>query len=234
MHAIVSIHDVMPNTLGRVLLLLEKMQHLENRHITLLIVPGLDWTKEHLDTLHRLEEEQYTFAGHGWEHTTRHVSGFYHRFHSAFISRNAAEHLSLTRGEIKRLMEDCYQWFKDNSFTPPDMYVPPAWAMGSISNEDLTSAPFRYFENTSGFIDSESGRQLTLPLVGFEADNAIRSISLALWNGLNKILGSRKRPVRVSIHPYDTELLLQKALEKTLQNVTNAVDYHTLFNFKSE
>ena len=229
MQAIVSIHDVMPNTLGRVLMLLEKMQHLENRNITLLIVPGLDWTKEHLDTLQRLEEKQYTFAGHGWEHTTRHIRGFYHRLHSAFISRNAAEHLSLTTEEINRLMEDCFQWFKANSFTPPDMYVPPAWAMGSISNEDLNAAPFRYFENTSGLLDSKSGRQLTLPLVGFEADNAIRGISLNLWNGVNKLLGSGRRPVRVSVHPYDAELLLQKSLEKTLRSVTTAVDYHTLF-----
>lgn len=229
MQAIVSIHDVMPNTLGRVLMLLEKMQHLENQHITLLIVPGLDWKKEHLATLHRLEEAQYTFAGHGWEHTTRQISGFYHRLHSALISRNAAEHLSLSREEINRLMNNCYQWFRTNSFTLPDMYVPPAWAMGCISNEDLNSSPFRYFENTSGLFDSESGRQLTLPLVGFEADNAIRGLSLSLWNGVNKLLGSGRRPARISVHPYDTELLLNKSLEKTLRNITAAVDYHTLF-----
>lgn len=229
MQAIVSIHDVMPNTLGRVLMLLEKMQHLENRYITLLIVPGLEWSREHLDTLHRLEEEQYTFAGHGWKHKTNHISGFYHRLHSALISRNAAEHLSLSREEINRLMEDCYQWFKTNSFTPPDMYVPPAWAMGNISKEDLNSAPFRYFENTSGFMDSKSGKQLTLPLVGFEADNAIRRVSLAFWNGMNVILGSEKRPVRVSVHPYDAELMLQNSLGNTLKRVTRAIDYHALF-----
>ena len=79
--------------------------------------------------------------------------------------------------------------------------------MGNISKEDLNSAPFRYFENTSGFMDSKSGKQLTLPLVGFEADNAIRRASLAFWNGMNVILGSEKRPVRVSVHPYDAESL---------------------------
>ena len=229
MQALVSIHDVMPNTLSRVRDLLVHMAHLEKPNISLLVVPGLDWRAEQLAVLRNLQNEGYTLAGHGWEHTTRQVSGVYHKLHSALISRHAAEHLSLSTAEIRKLINDCYQWFQGHALKTPDMYVPPAWAMGSISKQDLSESPFQYFETTVGIYDSDSDKQVALPLIGFEADNAFRYCSLKLWNAFNKKIGTPAKPTRVSIHPYDGALLLRKSLFKTLGQVKSAVDYHSLF-----
>jgi predicted deacetylase len=229
MHALVSIHDVMPHSLPRVQELLAKMAHLETANITLLVVPGLAWDTAQLATLKQLEQHGYRLAGHGWLHDVRRISTFYHRLHSTCISRRAAEHLSLTPAEIDALIRDCYQWFADQDFVMPDMYVPPAWAMGAIPADTLQTVPFRYFETTSGFLDSETGKRVTLPLAGFEADTLWRQVSLRAWNGVNSLLGTPAKPLRVSVHPNDHHLLLADSLESTLASVSVAVPYASVF-----
>lgn len=225
MHAIVSIHDVMPHHLDRVQELLARMSHLEPRHITLLVVPGLDWTDARLDRLKTFADSGYRLAGHGWFHEARIIRTPYHYLHSLFISRRAAEHLSLDSNEIKALITHCYQWFADRKLPMPDLYVPPAWAMGNISKAELCTTPFRYFETTAGLLDSATGRQTRLPLTGFEADTRFRALFLTCWNGINHRLGSPQRPVRLSIHPDDLYLLLGKSLARYLERVTFAVPY---------
>lgn len=229
MHALVSIHDVMPHTLDRVWLLTGKLAHLQPADVTLLVVPGLDWSGPQLDDLHGLAARGYTFAGHGWHHTTREIRGLYHRVHSTLVSRRAAEHLALDESGIRRLINECYLWFTDHGFPAPDLYVPPAWAMGSIRHRLLQDAPFRYYENTAGLYDSDTGTQVNLPLAGFEADNLFRAASLCLWNRVNRALSSPARPLRLSIHPADPELLLGNALDEYLSAVTTAVHYRSVF-----
>lgn len=229
MHALVSIHDVMPDTLSRVRNLLEAMSHLPSNAVTLLVVPGLNWQPEQVQELKQLQASGYILAGHGWFHQTRDIKGLYHTLHSALISRQAAEHLSLSAQEIETLISDCHRWFLSHDLSAPDFYVPPAWAMGAISKNALAALPFRYFENTAGLFDSRTGRQINLPLAGFEADNLFRASSLTVWNALNKVSSSHKRPLRLSIHPYDPELRLKNALMRMLNTVTEAVDYRSVF-----
>lgn len=229
MYAIVSIHDVMPHTLPRVQELLAKMAHLEAANITLLVVPGLPWDAAQLATLKQLEQHGYRLAGHGWLHTVRRINTLYHRVHSTCISRRAAEHLSMSPAEIDTLIRDCYQWFADHGFALPDMYVPPAWAMGAASDAILKAAPFRYFETTSGLHDSETGKRVTLPLAGFEADTLWRQVSLRAWNSVNSLVGTQQKPLRVSVHPNDHHLLLAPSLESTLARISKAVPYASVF-----
>lgn len=229
MHAIVSIHDVMPHTLPRVQELLAKMAHLEAPNITLLVVPGLAWQDAQLAALKQLEQQGYRLAGHGWLHDVRRIRSLYHRLHSTLVSRRAAEHLSMSPSEIDNLIRDCYQWFIDHNFTRPDMYVPPAWAMGTVSDTALKASPFRYFETTAGLYDSATGKRVTLPLAGFEADTLWRKLSLRGWNGVNSLLGSPQKPLRVSVHPNDHHLLLAPSLENTLARIKKAVPYASVF-----
>lgn len=228
MHAVISIHDVMPHTLDRVGEILARMSHLAPSAITLLIVPGLGWSPAQLDTLKTFQESGYSMAGHGWFHRTRDILSLYHRLHSTLISRQAAEHLSLTETEIDTLIRDCYQWFDEHDLALPDLYVPPAWAMGNISAEALAQTPFRYFETTAGFYDSVSGRKRWLPLMGFEADTLFRAITLTFWNSVNYLLGTPKRPLRLSIHPNDHQLRLGQSLDRYLARVTKAVPYQSV------
>lgn len=228
--ALVSIHDVMPHTLDRVKGLLDDhLGHLPPERVVLLVVPGLPWQPAQLEALHLLAGKGFELAGHGWHHRTREIRGVYHRLHAAFISRQAAEHLCLAPGEIRALIDDCHRWFLQQGLPEPALYVPPAWAMGTIDEQALADAPFRYYETTRGYLDSASGRSLTLPLAGFEADNAFRAASLTCWNAANRWLATDRKPLRVSIHPYDADLRLREGLRHTLAAVTRAVDYRSLF-----
>ncbi len=228
-HAIVSIHDVMPHSIGNVRELLTKITHLSPESITLLVVPGLNWADSEIQALHEFQDAGYRLAGHGWHHRVRQVKTLYHNFHARLISRMAAEHLSLSTGEIVRIMEDCHAWFGANSLATPDLYVPPAWAMGKIPRSRLKAMPFRYYESTSGIYDSATDRKVRLPLLGFEADTYFRVISLKYWNAVNFAMGNQNRPVRLSIHPRDHKLMLRGSLDHYLSRVGTALSYRAVF-----
>ncbi len=219
----------MPHTFNRVQEIIERLNTQAQENLTLLVVPGCDWEEHQIVELRRLQQSGIILAGHGWQHQAKNISTIYHILHSALISRDAAEHLSLNSSEIFELIENCYQWFIDNNLARPNLYVPPAWVLGRISKKTLKQSSFRYFENTTGFIDSKTGKTIILPLVGFEADTRIRKISLLVSNELNRMLARSKRPLRISIHPNDYELKLAKNISSLLARVTLTRNYENIF-----
>ncbi|MDC0598295.1 polysaccharide deacetylase family protein [Gammaproteobacteria bacterium] len=226
MHALVSIHDVMPHTLDKVTMILQRLPETCRNRTLLLVVPGLNWSSGQVAQLKHWQEEGYILAGHGWLHRSRNISGLYHQLHSLLVSRKAAEHLALKEQEIADLLFDCHHWFTQNGLKAPNLYVPPAWAMGRISKALLKTTPFRFFENSMGLYDSETDQNITLPLVGFEADTLFRKYALLLWNKLNKKLSSINRPLRISLHPNDYSLHLSDAIDSYLAEVESVVNYY--------
>ncbi|EKF75231.1 hypothetical protein A11A3_04605 [Alcanivorax hongdengensis A-11-3] len=208
MPALVSIHDVMPETRDAVQAMLDTLS-LPAEQVILLVVPGRDWQRADLHWLQDLQRQGHPLAGHGWQHRCQPPATLYHRLHSRFLSRNVAEHLSFSAGGIARLIRDCHQWFVDQGLTPSALYVPPAWAMGAISKEALSGMPFRYFETLGGIYDAREDRFDALPLVGFEADTGWRALVLRLFNGWNLMRARRSgQPLRVGLHPHDFSLKL--------------------------
>ena len=228
-HAIVSIHDVMPATLPRVQEMLGLLHRLPPQHIALLIVPGVGWDTAQLAQLRDWQRAGYELAGHGWLHRARGVRGLYHRLHSKVISRDAAEHLALSSDEILQLMQRSYRWFAQHDLQAPQLYVPPAWAMGRVRRRQLAATPFRYFETTAGILDAHQRRFRWLPLAGFEADQPWRAPTLRLWNELNRSVSSAGRPLRVALHPQDLKLLLGQHLRHWLHNIERSHHYGELF-----
>ncbi|WP_196157424.1 polysaccharide deacetylase family protein [Reinekea sp. G2M2-21] len=218
--ALISIHDVMPYTLSRVQGILEGLLvEVPTDHVMLLVVPGLPWSEPQIGVLKSWQQQGFVIAGHGWQHRVRKTTTWFHRLHSALVSRQAAEHLSLSEDELVRLMTANYQWFIRHDFKAPHFYVPPAWAMGSISRQALRRLPFSGYETTTGWISNTTGRRRRLPLLGFEADTAVRAFCLWLWNRVNRRLARKNRPVRVAIHPFDDEFRLARQLVATLTQV---------------
>jgi predicted deacetylase len=217
--AIVSIHDVMPHTFSRVQRILKLLDAAGVPPPTLLVVPGKEWTPELLRSLRELSEKGCPLAGHGWIHKA--IPGprsLYHRGHALLISRDEAEHLSRPREELAGMIRRCHDWFGEVDLPTPDLYVPPAWALGGLSFQDLSALPFRWYEVLRGFVEAGSGRVRWLPLAGFEADTTFREISLRFWNGLNTTLARTwKRPLRISIHPGDLDLFLAKDVERMVR-----------------
>ena len=223
--ALVSIHDVMPETRTRVTAMLARLK-LPAQAVTLLVVPGKGWQADDLDWLRALQEAGHPLAGHGWSHRCQPPMTLYHRLHSALLSRDVAEHLSFSGDSIQRLVWDCYRWFIRNGLTPSPLYVPPAWALGALTPAQLAGLPFRYVETLSGVHDTQKRTFTRLPLAGFEADTAFRAWTLRFFNAIN-ISQSRRSgtPIRIGLHPDDFELRLAGEITPLIKAVTKAVAY---------
>ncbi len=215
-NALVSVHDVMPETLPAVRRTLDFLAELKLPPVPLLVVPGRDWSTAELDELRSLARSGHELVGHGWRHEAE-VRRFYHWLHSVAISRNVAEHLALTAGEISALLENCFDWFARHDLPAPTYYVAPAWAMGGIGTDDLAQAPFDFFETQWGFEVPGRNRFSIVPLVGFEADEQSRVVPLRLFNRLNLWLAERLGHLRVAIHPYDIDYPLRDDLAEILK-----------------
>ncbi|KAA6185784.1 DUF2334 domain-containing protein [Thiohalocapsa marina] len=226
---LVSIHDLMPATLPAVRRTIRLLEGLGSTPVTLLVVPGTGWSRDGIRYLRSLQDNGYRLAGHGWQHRVDAFGGLYHRLHGLLLSRRVAEHLALDEDAIIALMARCHAWFGDNGLTPPSLYVPPAWAMGRVSLARLAQdSPFRLYETFSGLQDAESGRLLRLPLLGYEADSALRVPVIRAWNALNRYLARRCGRLRIGLHPFDHELHLRADLIADLQRYRSLVDYDTL------
>lgn len=216
--AIVSVHDVMPSTLSRVKRILEVLKKAGVPPATLLVVPGRGWSDDGIEALREFASAGHPLAGHGWAHkATSKNRTLYHRLHALLISRNEAEHLSLPPDALADLVQRCHAWFPSVGLPTPDIYVPPAWALGSLEMKDLKGLPFRWYEVLRGYLDVRNDESRWLPLVGFEADTTFRQVSLRFWNHLNAAVArSGVGPLRISIHPDDLDLLLKNDIPKLL------------------
>lgn len=226
--ALVSIHDVMPETLTRTAGLLDWLEAAGVRPVTLLVVPGRGWTPAQIDTLRHWQGRGHRLAGHGWAHHVAERRGLYHRLHGALLSRNVAEHLALDGPAIAGLMARNAAWFDDHGLGRPSLYVPPAWALGPIGRARLAETPFEWVETLSGVTETATGRCRRLPLVGFEADTAVRALGAGVLNramaGCARHL-CRRRPLRVAIHPDDLALRLAGQMRRIVDGVGPARCY---------
>lgn len=215
----------MPSTLDNVVQILDRLESIPNEKITLLVVPGLDWKEHQLDQIRQWQESGIQLAGHGWVHTCRGINTWYHRFHSLFISRNVAEHLSLNSDEVAALVQRCHQWFDANGLPVSELYVPPAWALGKWQHNSWEKVPFSAIETLQGLFTSD-GQLKKLPLVGFEADTHFRALFLRTFNRLSLTSAAKRNlPVRISIHPNDFNLYLSSYLQELVDAPLHWVSY---------
>ena len=222
--AIVTLHDVAPNTLDDCRATLALLRARGAAPVTLLVVPGTGWTTDALGTLRGFLHDGCLLAGHGWTHQAPVPATTYHRVHSLVISRNEGEHLSRSQSELRALVRRCAQWFPDVGLEKPDFYVPPAWAMGKLTPADLAELPFRYYETLTGIRDADTGRFRLMPLVGYLADTRARALALTVINGFNHMATRvMRRPLRISIHPPDHRLHLGEALRGVLSRDWNCI-----------
>lgn len=227
--ALVSIHDVMPGTLSEVGQLVALCRDHQVSRLTLLVVPGQPWRSADLDQLRLWTLEGCELAGHGWTHGCVTVRGWRHRCHSVLLSRRVAEHLCLTSAQIAALMSACSRWFSDEGLPVPQLYVPPAWALGPLTAADMRSTPFRYIETLTSVIDTQGRTSRGLPLTGFEADTTLRKLALTTVNSLMRRLPcSTRRPLRIAIHPNDASLQLSDDLRYTLDLPLRSMSYSEL------
>ena len=214
-----SIHDVKPSSMDQVQRLVALCRVPAGFRITLLVVPGMEWRPAQVDRLRRWSREGLELAGHGWVHQGMPRS-LYHRLHGLVLSRDQAEHLSRPREELVELVQRGFSWFEDRDLPAPGLYVPPAWALGALTREDLARLPYRWYEVLQGFLD-RSGWLHRTPLVGYEADTGFRRRALRVTNGLaRRIAAVTRRPLRIGLHPPDLELLLAEDLRKELADPT--------------
>lgn len=210
---VVSIHDVMPETMVPVARTLAVLEAAGWERVTLLVVPGRSWSRRDLACLRDWDRAGHILAGHGWSHDITGYGGLWHRLHGLLISRRVAEHLALERDGILDLMRRCHGWFADQGLTPPRLYVPPAWALGAVPRAALADLPFDRVEVFAGEIACRSGRLTRQALVGFEADTAVRAPLIRAFNAANRLAAAALGlPLRVGIHPRDLDFRLGEEL----------------------
>lgn len=226
---LVSIHDVMPETLSLCHGLIASLRTTGVDAITLLIVPGKNWQSRDIDQLRQWQDEGLQLAGHGWTHRAATRSSLYHKLHGLLLSRMAAEHLSLDSDAIHQLIMDCHQWFQHHDLAAPTLYVPPAWALGPLQPQSLQELPFTRIEILGGVLDVRSHSVRRLPLTGYEADTVWRAMTLRCWNRFNEWRARRSgQPLRIGIHPYDGGLFLARQMQAQIRACTRYIDYDAL------
>jgi predicted deacetylase len=223
--SLVSVHDVMPATLDEVEAILTELETAGIAPVTLLVIPGADWQTDTLERLHALQARGYELAGHGWRHRVEHIRGLTHRLHAGLISRNVAEHLALDPQGIQDLIGRCHDWFLTHDLRAPRLYCPPAWAMGDLPRNRLSTLPFTQYELFAGVLSAQSARLRPIPLLGYEADTPTRAPVIRIWNRLNRWLARRTGWIRIGIHPFDLRLRLATDLRRDLRLYRRAVAY---------
>jgi predicted deacetylase len=233
--ALISVHDLMPGTMPAVRRTLQRLERRNLAPVTLLVVPGRGWNRAGFAELRQLQRDGYRLAGHGWLHHAERLGGLYHRLHSLFLSRRVAEHLALDELGIIALIQRCFAWFGDHGLDAPALYVPPAWAIGKVPVERLRdSCPFQLYEVFDGVVDAGKGQTRSLPLLGYEADNALRSAVLRAWNQWQRLRARRSgEPLRIGIHPHDIDLGLAADLEHDLARPMHPIAYDALLDSAS-
>lgn len=221
--AVVSIHDVMPETLPRVKEILRLLERMAVHPATLLIVPGRSWSRTDIAWVKSLQRSGCELAGHGWRHRARRKTSIRHRLHGVLLSRNEAEHLSLSPQEIAGKIRACYNWFGNTGLAPPSLYVPPAWAMGPMPKQLLADLPFRLFETQWGLYDAFAGVSVPMPLAGYMADTPLRAGALRISNLCSRRLFPG--PLRIAIHPQDLRLAMAREVERDLARTRRFLRY---------
>lgn len=224
MRVILSIHDVMPSTLKQVARIIDQVPVSLRANIMLLVVPGLDWQPKDIDKLRQWSSMGMALAGHGWFHQTSDIKSIWHKVHSMLVSRDVAEHLSLTASSELQLMQRNREWFAQHNLPVCDWYVPPAWAFGRLPVKQRSLSGYRYFESTFFVYDGQLDAHHFLPMIGYEADTKLRKYGVKIWNSANRFLG-RWRPIRMGIHPHDLDLMLAEDLLADLQRLSNVEGY---------
>jgi len=229
MRALVSLHDLMPETMPLCESVLGRLEEMDLPPVPLLVVPGKNWSVSEINRLRALELRGHELVAHGWRHRTT-PRRPYHRLHALLISRDVAEHLALGSTEILGLLRRSQSWFAEHGLTQPQTYVPPAWALGSIAGSDLANSPFTRIEVTSGILfPQQQGRLLKLPLTGYEADTPFRARVLRNWNQW-QIQRARQHDqvVRISLHPNDFELRIADQIEQQIKACDEFLKYSQL------
>lgn len=224
--ALISIHDVMPETLSAVAALINAFGKIPPASVTLLVVPGRSWQRDDVALLHEYQHLGYRLAGHGWVHSCGAPQSLYHWLHSFFLSRRAAEHLSLSSSQIQELITRCHQWFAHQGLNSPALYVPPAWAMGNVARPLLQTLPFSQYETLSGVYHRDHDSFDRLPLTGYEADSPLRALFLRRFNQYQRYRAAHTGlPLRIGIHPYDLQHRMAGDLLADLHSVERAMHY---------
>lgn len=218
LRAIWSVHDVSPATIERCARHVAALEAHGIAPIQILVVPAGDWPEAAIGQLRAWAASGHELVAHGWSHRAHTPRDLGHRLHALLISRDAGEHLGLSRAEVAALVRQSTAWFAAHDLSEPSSYVPPAWALGRLPARAYGRFGIRTVESLTGFIDTRTGRRTFLPLAGFEADTTARAVSLRALNWTNfQLARATGRPIRVAVHPFDDELRLASDLERWMQ-----------------
>jgi predicted deacetylase len=225
-----------PSTLDRGRTILERLAAAGVHDVAVLVMPGVEpWDDASVAVLQELSRAGYPLVAHGWSHHAPPPRTAFERVHSAMISQDAAEHFGKDGSQVLELMRRSHAWFAEHGLPSPRFYVPPAWAVGRLPRKRLAETPFDCVETLDGFYDTRHQRGQLLPLLCYEAVGPWQAAGLRATNLLNMTMAKKlSRPLRISVHPRDFELLLSSDLERLLEQETHPVSLYSFLDRELE
>lgn len=232
---LISISSVKPETLDQVDQLLAAVRDHGIRKTTLFVETEAHWATRDVDRLRRWRDKGVAFGGQGLSQSSIPVKHWkkprWRRVHSTDTGIQSER----TEANCVELIARCAEWFQSQRLARPNVYATPEWTLDRLSVSQLNRLPFRMYESRQGVIDINCRRMYSLPSVSFEADSWFRSFALRSVNASNRAAAViSRRPLRVSLHPYDLTLRLHDDVIRLLGSTTIAIDFLDLPNLAAE
>ncbi len=217
----VSIHDVTKSNLKDVQTLLELLDNLSVKKITLLLIPFYhekesleeikDWLYEHL--------EGKEIVLHGYTHK----SGKFNDFRD-FLTRQEGEFAYYN--DLEDRLNKAIKILKDLGLNN-EGFIPPAWLINKEGLDILKKFGFSFTTNRLHILDLKNDRKIFSPVLSFGSTGILKSISINTFKLQTFLLKQLRLPVlRLALHPVDAK---DKTKLKLISDFLSSEDFEYIF-----
>lgn len=224
---VVSLHDVAPATAEKSRRWLELLEARSLR-VSLLVVPGpwqgteLASSASFLSWLRRAEENGHEVVLHGWAHQ-REVEPRGVRGHvGALLGRGCEEFWDLPYTTAAERIARGIAALGNEGFFPAG-FVAPGWLMSRGTLHALRATNLRYTLTHTRLVDLASNESRRVLTTSQRPNDRLGSLFALGTAGLAAFVTTRRRPLRIAVHPDD---LVEPALRRANLNLCDAALGH--------
>lgn len=205
-YLIVEVHDIEPSRLAQVRAILNRLDQIGARPLTLLVIPaGLASSNprgtELIDLLAREQASGSEVVLHGYNHS---VAGSFHGrpwdvLRARLFAPGVAEFLSIDRDEARRRLEAGRRILADAGLTVSG-FCAPGWLEATWLPALLAELGFRYDVGMSVLRDLTQGTRRWLPWVGEIGAGPMHEALISFGGTACLQLGARQPGLKVFMH----------------------------------
>ncbi len=223
---LVSIHDVTPAHDGRIERILDLLAEFGVRRYALLVVPNwpggwpLDSHPEFVESLRRQQAAGAEIFLHGVRHDEEGLKrSLVQQLRAAGRTNREGEFLILSPTEAARRIDLGLEMLRTCGLDPVG-FVAPSWLPGRDGLRILRERNLGITEGVFAILDTNSGRRLFVPALGWSTQRPWRSVACAVIANVRLRIEAYRPIVRVAIHPPDIDV---PAIARSLRTILPAL-----------